>query len=212
MSYLLVPSSLISSEAISRVGERDRSPLWYPKQNRKKEKDGASGVSFSEDHHTVVNRKIITIPLCSLLAGHKMSGWYKQILILWPGFWARSAARDPSDPPCGGKGFIFTVYEWMPKLLSLGTVAYGWQLSPPRVWLCIFPNKVDLHWCSVIFLPAHLFFFFLDPRAGPGWLLCVSSTYSGQTLLHLGPFPRQMQKPQWAGELPGQRIVQQKFN
>lgn len=190
MSYLLVPSSLISYEAISRVG--DRGPLWYPKQNRKKEKYGGTGVSFSEAHHTVVNRKIIPISLCSLLAGHKMSEWYKQ-------FWFYglvSACWERSKWPTLWRKRIHLHSIWVDAQAHLPrNCCICLTVIPPRVWLCIFPNKVDLHSCSVISLPAHLFFSILDPSACPGWLLWVSSTYSGQTPLQLGPFPRQMQKP-----------------
>lgn len=160
MSHLLVPSSLISSQAISRVG--DRGPLWYPKQNRKKEKYGATGVFFSEAHHTVVNRKIIPFPLWSLLAGHKMSEWYKQ-------FWFYglvSACWERSKWPTLWRKRIHLHSIWMDAQAHLPRNCCIWlTVIPPRVWRCIFPNEVDLHSCSVISLPTCSFSFWIPVPA-----------------------------------------------
>lgn len=157
MSYLLVPSSLISSEAISRVG--DRGPLWYPKQNRKKEKYGATGVFFSETHHTVVNRKISLSPYAPCLLDTRcLRGINSSDSMAW----FLLAGRDPSDPPCGGKGFIHLHNIWMDAQAHLPRNCCIWlTVIPPRVWLCIFPNKVDLHSCSVISLPTCSFSFWI---------------------------------------------------
>lgn len=148
---------------------------------------------------------LTTVSLCPLFAGHKTSGWKTQGLVLWPGYFCLPAEIQVALSGVGKELSLQCM------LISLWSVMYGYQLSSPRVWLCILPSKAVLHWWSAI-SPPPTWLFLLNCSVCPGWLLWFSSTYFGQTLLLLGPLPRQMWKPQGAGELPGRRIAQQKFN